>query len=177
MSSYFNVELDTTPPVVLDLIVTPLVMPGESLEIEIATNEDISEHRVYITDVVGTVFTEVLHVVNPRLLSGFIDTSYFAEGPAKVVIHCYDEVRNKIIIEADIMVVTDGLTYCLHDSVIYSAPRYADKTTKPGIDILYQKPGLQVISQKPDLEILRDSPSMQILYKAPKIYTGRCHTI
>ena len=177
MESYFTVELDTTAPVIVDFSSSTLILPEHSIEIEALFNEDISEHRVDITDSKGVLYSTVISPITPRLLSGFIDSSSLAEGMAHLVLTVMDTVRNESTVEADISIISDGLTYCMHDVIKYSPPTISTNAALPKIAVKYSKPSIKTITAKPLIETIKNEPTFKIKYAAPKITTRRCHNI
>lgn len=177
MSAYFNIELDTTSPT-LQVEVTKLQLAGYSVELEITSSEPLSEDQnIYIADSAGIRHQVILQRISSQILSGFVDTDEFEEGMATVHVQLWDEVYNSVIYEEPIMIVNDGLSFCMHNIIEYTEPIFRCLEDSSSVTVKYNKATTDILYSRPVANILKDNPLLIILYKAPSCTVRRCHDI
>ena len=93
MSSYFELELDTTGPNI-ELNMPSYVSFGDNTWISIVATEDLLiNYDLYLIDNQG-VRKDLIFELNDNTLEGYLDVTGLTSGIAEVNVQVYDEVMN-----------------------------------------------------------------------------------
>jgi hypothetical protein len=97
MSSYFTLELDTTPPIV-EIHAPNYVINGHYLEFKVSANEKIDPGR-FIAQAIDNGSNRYPIILNweedEQLFSGLIDTYGFVDGITNIEVTLFDNVHNQ----------------------------------------------------------------------------------
>jgi len=94
MASWFNLELDTTPPHI-DINIPNRSIPQNVIEIIITSNEVLSAYQdISIVDAANVTRYYTFFASNENTLMGYVDLQNYEIGMATIYVRLKDEVLN-----------------------------------------------------------------------------------
>jgi hypothetical protein len=154
MSSYFTLELDTTPPYI-EMSTQDTAFPDSIIQVLISSNEPLGEYQdIYLIDSAKVTHNLIFKKINSYMYEGFIDFSSVSLGISRLYARLDDTVSNlSNVALADILVAKDATFVSIFTEIVV---RELDTETL-GSDI-----SIEAMVRPVDIETLGNDISVEV---------------